>query len=69
MFVNTAGASTRYCEESEKLAMHMAQLNQVYAKMLNAMTINMYATGAAAVASAPAPATPQEASSETEAKV
>ena len=69
MYENTAGASTRYCEESEKMAMHMAQLNQVYAKMLNAMTINMYATGAAAVAAAPAPATPQQASSETEAKV
>lgn len=69
MYENTAGASTRYCEESEKMAMHMAQLNQVYAKMLNAMTINMYATGAAAVAAAPAPATPQQPAAETEAKV
>lgn len=64
MYENTAGASTRYCEESEKMAMHMAQLNQVYAKMLNAMTINMYATGAAAVAAAP-----QQPAAETEAKV
>ena len=49
MYETTAGASTRYCEESEKMAMHMAQLNQVYAKMLNAMTINMYAAGAAPI--------------------
>lgn len=42
MYEDTAGASNRYCEESEKMAMYMAQLNQVYAKMLHAMTINMY---------------------------
>lgn len=47
MYEATAGASQRYCEESEKMAQYMAQLNQVYAKMLHAMTINMYAPGAA----------------------
>ncbi len=60
MYETTAGASTRYCEESEKMAMYMAQLNQVYAKMLNAMTINMYAAGT--VPAAPvAPTAPEAA--------
>lgn len=40
MYETTAAASTRYCEESEKMASYMAQLNQVYAKMLLAMTNN-----------------------------
>lgn len=42
MYENTANSSARYCEESEKMAKYMQQLNQVYAKMLHAMTINMY---------------------------
>ena len=59
MYESTAGASARYCEESEKMALYMQQLNQVYAKMLQAMTINMYAAGAAAAPAAPAsPAAP-----------
>ena len=41
MYESTASASSRYCEESEKMANYMQQLNQVYAKMLTAMTINM----------------------------
>lgn len=48
MYEATAGASTRYCEESEKMARYMSQLNQVYAKMLHAMTINMAPVGMAA---------------------
>ncbi|MCM1293488.1 MAG: gliding motility protein GldL [Bacteroides sp.] len=52
MYENTASASSRYCEESEKMARYMAQLNQVYAKMLHAMTINMQMPGAP-IASAP----------------
>lgn len=48
MYESTAGASRRYCEESEKMAMYMSQLNQVYAKMLHAMTINMNASVAPA---------------------
>lgn len=53
MYETTAGASARYCEESEKMASYMAQLNQVYAKMINAMTINMY--GAAQQPAMPTP--------------
>ena len=34
--------SSRYCEETEKMARYMKQLNQVYEKMITAMTINMY---------------------------
>lgn len=59
MYEDTAGASSRYCEESEKMAMYMAQLNQVYAKMLHAMTVNMYAPGMPGAA--PEPAAPQAA--------
>ncbi len=66
MYEDTAGASSRYCEESEKMAMHMAQLNQVYAKMLHAMTVNMYAPGmpgaapeSAAPQAAPQPTPPE----------
>lgn len=58
MYETTAGASVRYCEESEKMAGYMAQLNQVYAKMLHAMTINMY-NPAAAPASPVTPPAPQ----------
>lgn len=50
MYENTANSSARYCEESEKMATYMHQLNQVYAKMLHAMTINMYAPGMGAAA-------------------
>ena len=57
MYETTAGASVRYCEESEKMAGYMAQLNQVYAKMLHAMT-TMY-TPAAAPASPVTPPAPQ----------
>ncbi|MDE6382820.1 MAG: gliding motility protein GldL [Paramuribaculum sp.] len=40
MYETTAQASSRYCQESERMAQYMHQLNQVYAKMLHAMTIN-----------------------------
>ena len=42
MYENSANQSARYCEESEKMAYYMQQLNNVYAQMLQAMTINMY---------------------------
>lgn len=58
MYEATAGASNRYCEESEKMAMYMSQLNQVYAKMLHAMTVNMYNP---AMPAAPAPTAAQAA--------
>lgn len=42
MFEKSADQSVRYCEETEKMARYMQQLNQVYEKMIHAMTINMY---------------------------
>lgn len=65
MYERSAAQSTRYCEETEKMARYMAQLNQVYERMIHAMTINMYnpmmasAAAAASEAPAPAPAAPQ----------
>ncbi|MDE6402986.1 MAG: gliding motility protein GldL [Muribaculaceae bacterium] len=56
MYMNTANNSSRYCEETEKMALNMQRLNRVYEKMLTAMTINMY-PGMAASAAAAAPAT------------
>ena len=62
MYENTADASARYCRESQQMASYMAQLNQVYAKMLNAMTVNMYAAAPmAAPAPVAEPAAPQSA--------
>lgn len=62
MYERSASQSTRYCEEVEKMAAYMQQLNQVYERMLHAMTINMYAnpmSAAAAAQAAPqAPAAP-----------
>lgn len=42
MYEKSASQSARYCEETEKMARYMQQLNQVYEKMLHAMTVNMY---------------------------
>lgn len=42
MYEKSARQSARYCEETEKMARYMQQLNQVYEKMIHAMTINMY---------------------------
>lgn len=42
MYEKSSAMSERYCEETEKMARYMQQLNQVYEKMLHAMTINMY---------------------------
>ncbi|MCC8113456.1 MAG: gliding motility protein GldL [Bacteroidales bacterium] len=42
MFEKSAAQSVKYCEETEKMARYMQQLNQVYEKMITAMTINMY---------------------------
>lgn len=41
MYEKSAHESTRYCEETEKMARYMRQLNAVYEKMITAMTINM----------------------------
>lgn len=42
MYEKSSSMSERYCEESEKMARYMQQLNSVYEKMLHAMTVNMY---------------------------
>ncbi|MCH5246449.1 MAG: gliding motility protein GldL [Muribaculaceae bacterium] len=42
MYEKSSAQSARYCEETEKMARYMQQLNQVYEKMIHAMTINMY---------------------------
>lgn len=41
MYEKSANESNRYCEETEKMARYMRQLNAVYEKMITAMTINM----------------------------
>lgn len=57
MYERSASQSTRYCEETEKMARYMQQLNKVYERMITAMTINMYnpmmAQAAAAAETAP----------------
>lgn len=58
MFEKSARQSARYCEEAEKMARNMQQINQVYERMITAMTINMYpgmAMAQAAAQSAPKP--------------
>lgn len=42
MYERSAAESNRYCEETQKMAQYMQQLNSVYEKMITAMTINMY---------------------------
>ncbi len=42
MYEDTAARSESYCRETEKMAENMRRLNNVYEKMLHAMTINMY---------------------------
>lgn len=42
MYEKSSSQSARYCEETEKMARYMQQLNAVYEKMITAMTINMY---------------------------
>lgn len=45
MYEKAAQQSMRYCEETEKMARYMQQLNSVYEKMLHAMTVNMNMPG------------------------
>jgi len=42
MYEKSAATSGRYCEETEKMARYMQQLNRVYENMIHAMTVNMY---------------------------
>lgn len=59
MYERSSSQSARYCEETEKMALYMHQLNSVYEKMINAMTINMYAANPLAAAAASQAAAPQ----------
>ena len=42
MYEKSAAESAHYCDETEKMARYMKQLNSVYEKMIKAMTVNMY---------------------------
>ncbi|MDE5929200.1 MAG: gliding motility protein GldL, partial [Muribaculaceae bacterium] len=42
MYEKSADQSARYCEETERMARYMQQLNTVYERMIQAMTMNMY---------------------------
>ena len=42
MYERGSSQSARYCEETEKMARYMQQLNGIYANMIQAMTVNMY---------------------------
>lgn len=59
MYERSSSQSARYCEETEKMALYMHQLNSVYEKMINAMTINMYAANPLAAAAAAQAAAPK----------
>jgi len=40
MYEKSAGKSASYCEETEKMARNMQRLNNIYERMITAMTIN-----------------------------
>ena len=42
MYAKASAAGADYCQESEKMALYMQQLNAVYDRMITAMTVNMY---------------------------
>ena len=42
MYEKSASESADYCNETERLAHNMKQLNSVYEKMVKALTVNMY---------------------------
>ena len=46
MYEKSANQSAKYCEETEKMARYMQQLNGIYERMIKAMTVNMYRPGA-----------------------
>lgn len=41
MYERSADTSRQYCEETERMALYMQQLNAIYAQMIQAMTQNM----------------------------
>lgn len=55
MYEKSARESASYCEETEKMARYMRQLNAVYEKMITAMTINMQNPMMGAAPQAPSP--------------
>lgn len=61
MYEKSSATSARYCEETEKMARYMQQLNAVYEKMITAMTINMYRPMMTPEGMPTPPATPGEA--------
>ncbi len=73
MYDRAAAQSDRYCEETQKMAHYMQQLNSVYEKMITAMTINMYRPmgGAMPAEEAPkaAPAEEKPAGTQTEEQI
>ena len=54
MYEKSSAQSVRYCEETEKMARYMQQLNSVYERMITAMTVNMYRPMMGGMDSAPA---------------
>ncbi len=67
MYDRAAAQSDRYCEETQKMAHYMQQLNSVYEKMITAMTINMYHPMGGAMPAEEAPKTPaQEPAADTQ---
>ena len=42
MYEKSSAQSARYCEETEKMARYMQQLNQIYEKMIHNSTVSMY---------------------------
>lgn len=60
MYEKSSAQSARYCEETEKMARYMQQLNSIYEKMINAMTVNMFRPmGAAGAGIDGIPVTPE----------
>lgn len=68
MYERSASQSTRYAEETEKMALHMQQLNHLYERMIQAMTINMYHPAAPAAPTAPAPSATTPTAEQAEAR-
>lgn len=65
MYVDTSRNSSRYCEETEKMALNMQRLNGIYEGMLTAMASNMYPGMAAAPQAPKDPATDNNTSSQS----
>ncbi|MBD5213986.1 MAG: gliding motility protein GldL [Bacteroidales bacterium] len=61
MYEQASARSAMYCDEAEKMAKNMQQLNKVYERMLTAMTINMAPAMAAGFAAAGQQAAPDTA--------